>query len=32
LIQVADPKFRAELEEFAVVKKLLGADRARVGV
>ena len=32
LIQVADPKFRAELEEFAIEKKLLGADRARVGV
>jgi acyl-CoA hydrolase len=32
LIQVADPRFRDELEEFAVESKLLGADRARVAV
>jgi acyl-CoA hydrolase len=32
LIQVADPRFRDELEEFAVESKLLGADRARVPV
>jgi acyl-CoA hydrolase len=32
LIQVADPKFRAELEEFAIERKLLGADRSKVGV
>ena len=30
LIQVADPRFRAELEEFAIQRKLLGADRATV--
>ena len=32
LLQVADPKFRAELEEFAIEHKLLRADRATVGV
>jgi acyl-CoA hydrolase len=32
LIQVADPKFRGELEEFAVEHKLLRADRSRVFV
>ena len=32
LIQVADPKFRAELEAFAIEHKLLTADRALVGV
>jgi acyl-CoA hydrolase len=31
LIAVADPKFRDELEKFAIERKLLGADRARVG-
>jgi hypothetical protein len=31
-IQVADPKFRDHLEEFAVKSKLLGADRARVAI
>lgn len=32
LIQVADPKFRAELEEFAIAHKLLRGDRSKVGV
>jgi acyl-CoA hydrolase len=32
LIDVADPRFRDELEEFAVENKLLGANRARVPV
>ena len=32
LIQVADPKFRAELEGFAIRQKLLTADRATVPV
>ncbi len=32
LIPIADPKFRAELEEFAVKSKLLGADRSTVPV
>lgn len=30
LIQVAHPKFRGELEEFAIQQKLLRADRAKV--
>jgi 4-hydroxybutyrate CoA-transferase len=30
LIEVADPKFREELEQAAVEAKILGADRARV--
>ena len=32
LIQVADPAFRGELEEFALESRLLGADRATVPV
>jgi 4-hydroxybutyrate CoA-transferase len=32
LIQVADPKFRAELEEFAIGHRLLRGDRSRVGL
>jgi len=32
LIQVADPKFRAELEEYARESRLLGADRSTVPV
>jgi len=32
LIQIADPKFRDELEDFARKSKLLGADRATVPV
>ena len=30
LIQVADPKFREELEQAAVEAKILGPDRSRV--
>jgi acyl-CoA hydrolase len=32
LIQIADPKFRDELEDFARKSKLLGADRPTVPV
>ena len=32
LIQIADPKFRGELEEFAIERKLLSGDRATVVV
>jgi len=32
LIQVADPKFRGELEAFAIERKLLGRDRSTVPV
>ena len=32
LIQVADPKFRAQLEEFAIEQKLLRGDRSKVAV
>jgi 4-hydroxybutyrate CoA-transferase len=32
LIRVADPRFRDELERFAVASKLLGADRSTVAV
>jgi len=32
LIQVAEPKFREELEQAAVAAKILGPDRSRVSV
>ena len=32
LIQVADPKFRGELEAFAIERKLLSRDRSTVAV
>ena len=32
LIRVADPRYREDLEDFAVKSRLLGADRARVAV